>query len=151
MKTLSELIEELQVVDPDLPGNAPIFEALLAEVMALRTPKSIGPLLGLFRDNAQHDELMFSIIHGLEIFDDKAYVDEILRGAASLSSKAPRWASIILMRVLNSESTRLELVRQLRHADPDAKAAIRSLMEKINARSVRFLPKTTAVLVAASS
>jgi hypothetical protein len=150
MKTLPKLIEELQAIDPDVPGNAAPFEALLAEVVALRTPESIGPQLGLFRDNAQHDELMFSIIHGLEIFDDETYVREVLRGAASLCHKSPRWASIIFMRMLNSEPTRLELVRQVRGAGPDVKAAIKLLMEKINARSVQFLPKTTAVLVAAS-
>jgi hypothetical protein len=150
MKTLPQLIDELQAVDPDLPGNAPAFEALLAEVVALRTPECISPLLGLFRDNAQYDELMFSIIHGLEVFDDQAYVAEILRSAASLCSKSPRWSSIIFMRMLNSEPTRLELVRQLRDASPEGKKAIKSLMEKINARSVQFLPKTTAVLVAAS-
>jgi len=150
MKTLPALTEELQGIDPDKSENVTAFEELLAEVIALRTPDSIVPLLGLFRDNAQYDELMFSIIHGLEIFDDKAYVSEILRGAPLLCSKSPRWASIIFMRVLNSEPTRLELVRQLRDADPDTKAAIKSLMERINARSVQFLPKTTAVLVAAS-
>jgi hypothetical protein len=150
MKTLLELTEELQGIDPDKSENVTAFEGLLAEVIALRTPDSIVPLLGLFRDNAQYDELMFLIIHGLEIFDDKAYVSEIIRGAPLLCRKSPRWASIIFMRVLNSEPTRLELVRQLRDADPDTKAAIKLLMEKINARSVQFLPKTTAVLVAAS-
>jgi hypothetical protein len=140
----------LQGIDPDKSENVSAFEGLLADVVALRTADSIVPLLGLFRDNAQHDELMFSIIHSIEIFDDHAYVTEILRGAPSLCSKSPRWASIIFMRVLNSEPTRLELVRRLREATPDVKIVIKSLIEKINARSVQFLPKTTAVLVAAS-
>jgi hypothetical protein len=150
MKTLRELIEELQALDPDIPDNVAAFEALLAGVVALRRPESIVPLLGLFRDNTQHDELMFSIIHGLEVFDDQAYVDQILRGSTVLCSQSPRWASIIFTRILNSEPTRLELVRQVRDAEPDVKAAIRALMEKINARSVQFLPKTTALIVAAS-
>lgn len=150
MNSLAELIDKLQAVDPDLPGNTPAFEARLAEVVALRTPESIGPLLDLFRDNALYDELMFSIIHGLEVFEDKTYVDEILRNAVTLCRKSPRWASIIFMRILNSEPTRLELVKQLRGTTPECKAAIKLLMEKINARSVQFVPKTTAVLVAAS-
>jgi hypothetical protein len=150
MKTLRELIKELQHLDPDLPGNVADFEALLAEVVALRTPESIAPLLGLFRDDAQHDELMFSIIHAIEVYDDHDYVDQILRGSTAFCSHSPRWASIVFMRMLNCEPTRLELVRQLRDAEPDVKAAVKALMEKINARSVQFLPKTTAVLVAAS-
>lgn len=150
MKTLSELIAELQSIDPDNPDNVSAFEGGLKEVIAQQTPASIVPLLSLLRDNAQYDELMFSIIHGLEVFADRAYVAEILRGAPLLFSKSPRWASIIFMRVLNSEPTRLELIRQLRDADLDTKVAIKSLMENINARSVRFLSKTVAVIVAAS-
>ena len=150
MKTLPELIETLQGIDPNKSENVGIFEGLLADIVALRTPESVVPLLGLFRDMTEHDELMFSIIHGLEVFDDKVYVAEILRDASSFCSKSPRWASIIFMRVLNSEPTRLELVRQLRDAQPEVKSALKALMEKINARSVQFLPKTTAVIVAAS-
>lgn len=150
MKTLSKLITELRSIDIDRPEHVPKFEGLLTDVVALRTPASVIPLLDMFRDNAQYDELMFSIIHGLEIFDDKTYVGEILRGAPSLCEKSPRWASIIFMRMLNSEPTRLELVRQLRSAEPDVKLAIKNLIEKINACSVQFLPKTIAVLVAAS-
>ena len=150
MKTLPILIQELQAVDFDKPENVALFEGLLAKVVALRTPKSVVPLLSLFRDEAQRDELMFSIIHALEVFDDEVYVAEILRGVSSLYNNSPRWASIIFMRMLNSESTRLELVRQLRDADPNIKHAVRSLMQKINARSIQFLPKTTAVLVASS-
>ena len=150
MKTLPELISELRGIDPDKLENVGAFEGRLADVLALRTPDSILPLLGLFRDNTQHDELMFSIIHGLEVFEDRTYVGQILRGAPILCKESPRWASIIFMRVLNSEPAHLELVRQLPNAEPEAKAAIKALMEKINARSVQFLPKTTAVLVAAS-
>ena len=61
MKTLTALIEQLHAVDPDIPGNTSAFEALLAKVVAFRTPESIRPLLSLFRDDVEHDELMFSI------------------------------------------------------------------------------------------
>lgn len=89
MNKLAELIDKLQAVDPDIPDNTPAFETLLADVFALRTPESICPLLTLFRDNAQYDELMFSIIHGHEIFDDTAYVAEILRGALRFAKSRP--------------------------------------------------------------
>lgn len=150
MKTLQELINELRAVDSNVPGNAAAFEALLAQIVALRTPEYIVPLLGFLQDNSRHDELMFSIIHGLEIFDDKTYVKQIIRGSVALCSESPRWASIIFMRIINSESTRVELIRQLRNAEKNAKDSIRKLMEKINDRSVQFLPRTTAVILAAS-
>ncbi|GAA5127365.1 hypothetical protein JIN84_08790 [Luteolibacter yonseiensis] len=150
MKTISELIEALRGIDLGESGNVGAFERGLAEVVALRTTDSIVPLMGLFRDDAPYDELMFSIIHGIEVFEDAAYVAEVLRDVSSFCSGSPRWASIVFMRMLNTESTRLELVRQLRDADAGTKAAVKSLMEKINARSFEFLPKTTAVIAAAS-
>jgi hypothetical protein len=54
------------------------------------------------------------------------------------------------MRMLNSEATRRELIRQLRSALPATKTAVKSLMEKINARGFQFLVKTTPVIVAAT-
>lgn len=150
MKSLSELIKNLEDHDPDLPGNIDTFEEILSDIVALRTADSIIPLLGFFRDNARYDELMFSIIHSIEIFDNEIYVNKILRGAISLCKKSPRWASIIFMRIINSESTRNELIRQLRGADPSVKMCIKKLMKEINVRSIQFLPKTAAVLVAAS-
>jgi hypothetical protein len=148
--TLSELIAELRSINPDKPENVAAFERLLADVVSLKTSDSIGPLLRLFRDNVQYDELMFSIIHSIEIFDDQTYVSQVLSAAPALCSDSPRWASILFMRILNSEATRLELVRQLRNSGPKVKAAIKDLMEKISARNVKFLPKIAAVLVAAS-
>jgi hypothetical protein len=150
MKSLPELIAELHRTDPNRSENVPPFEALLAEVAALRTPESIMPMLGLFRDDALYEEVMFSIIHCVEMFDDSTYVKHIIQGAQNLCEKSPRWASILFMRILNSEPTRLELVKQLRSATIEAKAAIKDLVEKMNARSVQFLPKTTAVIIAAS-
>jgi hypothetical protein len=148
MKMLPELIEALMLVDPDKLGNAKIFDAILSEIVELRNPHSVVPLLGLLRDTSVFDELMFSIIHSIEIFDDHVYVAEILNGIVPLSTKAPRWASIIIMRMLNSEPTRLELVRQLRNAQPDVKRTVGKLIEAINAQSTDFLPKTIAVLIA---
>jgi hypothetical protein len=150
MKTLSELITELRAIDPNTPGNTALFEKLLSEVIALRTSESIMPLLQLFRDDSQHDELMFSFIHGIEVFDNQTYVSRILRATPSLCSESPRWASIIFMRMLNSEATRSELIRQLRSTEPRVKTAIKALMQKINSRNAKFHAKTTAVIAAAS-
>jgi hypothetical protein len=104
----------------------------------------------LLDDEAPYDEVMFSIIHGMEIFDDSTYVGKVLSGANDLCFRAPRWASILFMRLLNAESSRYELVRQVRESDAETKAAIKGLMEKINARGVQFMAKTTPVIVAAS-
>jgi hypothetical protein len=150
MKALSTLIDKLKNTDPDQSENLSVYENLLAEVVALKTPDSIAPLLTLFNDDAEYHEVMFSIIHSIEVFDSQTHVREILRAAPALCSQSPYWASIIFMRMLNFEPTRLELAKQLRNSGPDVKVAVKSLMEKINASSVQFLPKTLLIIVAAS-
>lgn len=118
--------------------------------MKLRDPKVIQELTEVFEDDAEYDELMFSMIHLIETFDDKVYVSQLLASSPAFTTRTPRWASIVFMRVLNSEPTKLELVRQLRCASSDSKRAVKDLMEKINARSAQFIPKTVPVIVAAS-
>lgn len=148
MKNIHSLISDLKSIDTDSHENAAAFEELLEKVVSLKLSDSIGPLLGLLRDNAQHDELMFSIIHGIEIFDDQIYISQILRSAHAIHLESPRWASIIFMRILNSEAARSELVRQLNDSPPDIKAAVKEIMDGINARNVNFLQKTTAIIAA---
>lgn len=150
MKELNTLIAELNDVEYSDPDYASRFESILTEVVELRNPQVIVPLLEFLDDEAPYDEVMFSIIHGVEIFDDTTYVDQVLLGASDLCTRAPRWASILFMRLLNAESSRHELVRQVRKADAGTKSEIKSLMEKINARGVQFMAKTTPVIVAAS-
>lgn len=60
------------------------------------------------------------------------YVRELLVVPPGLRAAAPRWASIVLMRTLNSDGMRGELVRALRGADADIKQAAKWLCEKVN-------------------
>ncbi len=108
-------------------------------------------LLVLLSDEAEYDEGMFSIIHAVESLDEppyKSYVSAVLTVFPTLSATAPRWASIILMRVMNSDASRHELVRQLRDAPALAKESVREMCERINGVSPEFLSKTVPVTLA---
>ena len=150
MNLLSDLIARLRGIDPIMPENARAFESLLADVCSLQTPDAIIPMLGLFNDQARFGEVMFSIIHCMELFPDEIYVEQILRGAVDFCRQSPRWASIVFMRILNSESTRSELGRQLRSSPACVKASVKTLMDKINERSEQFVSKTMGIIKAAS-
>lgn len=109
-------------------------------------------LLALLSDNAEYDEGMFSIIHAVESLDEPpygSYVSALLSIFPALSAAAPRWASIVLMRVLNSDASRHELVRQLRDAPLPMKETVRSMCERINEVSPEFLSRTVPVIMAA--
>lgn len=108
-------------------------------------------LLSLLSDNAEYDEGMFSLIHAAEACDDSAYVRALLSVFPDLVRSSPRWASIVLMRVLNGPSAQAEMVRQLRTAPASAKEAVRMMCDRINSVSPQFLSKTVPVTVAASN
>lgn len=107
-------------------------------------------LLSLLSDSAEYDEGMFSLIHAAEIYDDRSYVRALLSVFPGLVTSAPRWASIVLMRMLNCPSTQAEIVRQLRTAPVSAKKAVWVMCDRINLVSPQFLSKTVPVTVAAS-
>ncbi len=88
-------------------------------------------MLGMLDDTADADEGMFSLIHAAEVFDDSVYVEHMLVVLPSLKNKAPKWASIILMRAINSQTTRDALVKAVRVAGPEVKQAVIWLCEKL--------------------
>jgi hypothetical protein len=111
-------------------------------------------LLALLSDKAEYDEGMFSIIHAAESLEQTpyaTYVSAMLSVFPMLLASSPRWGSIVLMRVMNSDETRHELVRQLREASSSIKESVRVMCERINGVSPEFLSKTVPVTLAATS
>ena len=145
---LANEIERLRGIEVDRDDKyVGRFENVLASIANLNDPDSIVALAEFFDDDAEFDELMFSIIHTIEIHDDETYCRELLKAAPGLCSRSPRWASIVFMRILNSDSTRTQLVLQLRNAPAPTKDVMRNLMERINERSVEFTAKTTPIII----
>jgi len=132
-------------------GARPVaMDAAIAEIVATGDPRSSRDLLSLLSDSAEHDEGMFSLIHAAEACDNDAYVSALLSVFPQLVSSAPRWASVILMRVLNSGSTQSEMVRQLRGAPDSVKGAVSEMCRRINEVSPQFLSKTIPVTLASA-
>lgn len=110
-------------------------------------------LLSMLSDKAEYDEGMFSLVHAAESLDVApyaSYVSALLSVFPALFTSSPRWASIILMRVMNSDISRHELVRQLRSAPAPVKDSVRVMCDRINEVSPEFLSKTVPVILATS-
>jgi hypothetical protein len=122
------------------------FESLLEEILRLRDPDCIRQLLVFFEDDPPFEELMFSIIHSIESFDDPTYIRELLQGLQELSARSPRWATILLMRVLNADPARLELIRQLGSAGHDIREKVRGMVRDLAARRPKFAEKAAQIL-----
>ncbi len=148
--TLANLRREIETdgARPSVIDN--YLDALLSE----SGPNLSGDLLALLSDKAEYDEGMFSIIHAAESIDQipyVSYVSAMLSAFPMLLTSSPRWGSIVLMRVMNNDATRHELVRQLREAPSSIKESVRVMCERINGVSPEFLSKTVPVTLAAKS
>ena len=125
------------------------LERAVSDVAAFIDSRSIAPLLGMLRDDALYESAMYILIHAAEAFDDETYVTNFLIAVPFLKRNSPQWASIVLMRILNNESTRQIVTRMLRDSPDDVREAAIWLLEGINAEDLSFLAKTTAPLLAA--
>lgn len=105
------------------------IDAALFSLSSYHSPQSIEVVLGLLDDEFGADEGMFSLIHAAEAFDDSAYVEHMLVVLPNLKNKAPKWASIIMMRAINNQATRDVLIKAVRVAAPEVKQAVMWLCE----------------------
>jgi hypothetical protein len=147
---LNDVLDKLEkAVNLENGGMVSEIDGAISKVVEFNDPSSIGPLLCMLRDDALFDEGMYSLIHAAEEFDDDIYIREFLLVLPLIRHKAPAWASVVLMRILNSSHARDCLTRKVRGADLETKESLSWLLEKINGESPEFLAKTVAVMVAA--
>src|ERR1043166_4452366 len=64
------------------------IDSELSEIARLADHKDIGPLMLMLDDPEALDGIMFGIVHVIEALEDSQYVDEVVRNAASLWSRA---------------------------------------------------------------
>jgi hypothetical protein len=126
------------------------IDAAATAMLATGDARIASDLLSLLSDQAAYDEGMFTLIHTAESFDDTTYVRSLLSVFPELVNSSPRWASIVLMRVLNSDATRREAIDQLRKASEPIKQSVKIMCERINEVRPQFLSKTAPVLIAAT-
>lgn len=143
---LAELRREIETGG----ARASVIDAAVIELLADRNACSAQDFLALLSDSAEHDEGMFSLIHAAESFDDRTYVRAYLLMLPVLEKSAPRWASILLMRILNNDEAQSELVRQLHDSSMQVKGVLREMCDRINTVSPKFLSKTIPVTLAVS-
>jgi hypothetical protein len=113
-------------------------EKLLGQIAGLHDPSSIGLLLPILDDHAEYDELMFSIIHAIESFDDNVYVREILRDLPEFLAKSPQWATILHMRILNSPQTLAAYGSAIKTLSDREKQAVHDVLNLVRRKNTKF-------------
>ena len=144
---LTDLINSLKLSPrARTPASLADFESALEQVVAMEGPDCIAPLVLLLEDDESLDELMFSIVHTIEMFNDDVYVDRILYALPDLITKSPRWAKILHMRILNSEPAKIAYAERYRRGEPDEKAAARDVLSGVREWRPEFANRVDAIL-----
>lgn len=128
-----------------------VIDACVDVLLAEGGKSLAADLLSMLSDKAEYDEGMFTLVHAAESLDVApyvSYVSALLSVFPALFTSSPRWVSIILMRVMNGDASRHELVRQLRSAPALVKESVRVMCARINEVSPEFLSKTVPVTLA---
>ncbi|MEM8850958.1 MAG: Imm30 family immunity protein [Pseudomonadota bacterium] len=148
-QTLDRRLAALDAVDLDAPGGGlGAFDRALAEIAALGSSAAVEPLTRFFRqDEGPHENAMWSLLHTVEHLagagDDPRYVANLLPTLPGLCQTAPRWAAILLIRVLNAPPcTRALRDRLLTGARPAELEAVVALVRSIDRVSPEFQAKT---------
>lgn len=118
--------------------NLGLFDVTMAEISAVHNPRSIGPLLRSFEDGYVHEELLFAILHFLESFGSKEYITHLVPRFAEIVRDSPRWAQIILGRILNHGETLEMLLLAMNEAPDWQKGPIRYIAQALAQRNSRF-------------
>ena len=79
------ILRQLELKKPE--NYVKQFEEVLTQIVKLNDPNSIVLLCNFFDDSSEFDELMFSIIHSIEIFDDTTYVAQLIKATPQLYMK----------------------------------------------------------------
>jgi len=96
-------------------------------------------LVCFFEDDCKFPEAMYSIIHTIEMFDDKTYAREILKSLPVFWERSPKWAKRIHHAIFNSPSARQAYRSELRDAIPAVKAAARNLLSTMRETEPKFV------------
>ncbi len=145
---LTDLIAKMrnELVSRHDAGYMQRFEDDLGKVAALNDPASIAHLLTFFDDDAAFDEMMFSIVHTIERFDDATYVRAITDHIDSFFSASPRWAIIVHMRILNSPQTFSAYANCVKTLPKDKRDIVRKVIEAVRQKNLKFVSPCNSLL-----
>lgn len=147
---IDNLIEDLKeiVSNPQQESFVVRFESKLEEIYSTHNPAIISKLLGVMDDKFEFNELMFSIIHTIESFEDTLYIEEILKSIPDFVLKSPKWSSIIIMRIINSSSTREIFIDEIQSISSEKKEVLKLLFNSMAKRGYEIKERVNPFLVA---
>jgi hypothetical protein len=137
---IEDLIEQLgKYAKLENSDDVERFDATLNQIAGLNDSRAIDLLLPFFKDKCQFPEVMFSIIHTIEMFDPETYARQIVLALPTLWERSPYWASVLHFRIFNHAPSREAYRTQLAIAETPVKAAARELLTTMRERQPKFM------------
>jgi hypothetical protein len=134
----SKYLNELALEINEYGARPASIDSILNSYNKIEVESDRVNLISMLSDSAEYDEGMFSIIHFAESIDDESYVSALLQALPNLAVRAPRWSSILLMRVMNNTVTFKEFCRKIDSADSNEKTLIRNIANSIVQKRPQF-------------
>lgn len=95
------------------PEDVNLFEELVYELAEQKTPGVLDDLINLFDDKCEHPEVMYSLVHAIETFPDKLYIQSILKNISKLEGRL-EWFLTLFYGIFNSNDCYLLLKKYVK-------------------------------------
>jgi len=110
--------------------NVNFFETKVWEFVQNKDPQNIPILLNLFDDNTRSTNVMYTLVHALESYEDEVYVKEILKHIKKIQENAPFWLLGLFCEILNNKSTFMILKKKIKTSNKEDLLKLFDLIEK---------------------
>lgn len=133
-RTITAIVTDLHSFGTVSEDNVDAFEMLIQEASENHDRETLGPLLGQFDDFCEFDEVMFGLVHAVEGFPWDDYFTVLAERLSQILSKSPRWGSILVTRIMNSEKAYADFLARLSAQNEATKNEAIALMRQLSGK-----------------
>jgi hypothetical protein len=111
------------------------FEEAMQFIAERQDPKDIRLLCQAFDDDTEEYEVMFGLVHTLELYDKvvspNVATNEFIKAIPLMVGKADEWLEVLLFRILNDDSSRTVFTQVLGEAERSTRTSTLKVLKKI--------------------
>lgn len=111
-----------------------LFEDGVYQLAQNKSRSMLTRLVALFDDNCPFEEVMYALVHAVETYPIRIYIEELLEWAARHAEASSGWYLILLRRVLNHREYGDLLLKYIESAYESTPAFFAFLRKKIPGR-----------------
>jgi hypothetical protein len=141
---INQLIEELEKIYREKPeGYVRKFEDILHKIeYPIKDASIVTALISLLDDDAEYDELMYSIVHAVEASGIEMYSLGVINAMPELWDSSPDWLQTIHIRILNSPTSIDKYLRIVNQSDESKRQMVKEIFSSISAKWPEYSQKT---------